>query len=505
MLRASASALLVGISVSSCGADPAPDALSPNVVSASPLAPCRPPGIEEELRCGSLTVFENRGSGSGRTIDLNVVVLPALAPSLAGAPLFELAGGPGIAATGAAALYVTEMREYRRHRDVVLVDQRGTGGSNPLHCPHERSPQSFLEEMYPVQYVETCREELEARADLTQYTTPIAADDLDDVRTWLGYEQINLLGVSYGTRAALVYLRRYPEHVRSAVLMGVSPTDHKAPLHHARDGQRAMDLLLADCAADHDCGRAFPEVGRELVEVLEALGRRPARVQYVLPETGAKVSLEIRREVFAEKLRSRLYDPHNARRLPAVIHHAALGNFDPFLELVLPQTRTDPDFIADGMYLSVTCAEDTALIDPAEAARLGAGTFFGGYRVFQQRRACGLWPRGTLPDDYHRAVESSRPVLVISGFMDPVTPPAWGAKVAGHLPNSLHVVIPHHAHIPAGLSRMECLDGLTMEFLRRGSVEGLDASCVDQMLPPPFVVEAAPSSRAESRGVSLEE
>ena len=490
MLRLCASALLVGLSVS-CGPHHAPDAPPPRTPSQSPLEPCQLPGIEEELRCGSLTVFENRRSGSGRTIDLNVVVLPALDPSSPEAPLFELAGGPGIAATGAAELYVTEMREYRRHRDVVLVDQRGTGGSNPLHCPHETTPQSFLDEMFPVRYVEKCREELESRADLTQYTTPVAADDLDDVRAWLGYEQIDLLGVSYGTRAALVYLRRYPERVRSAVLMGVSPTDHKGPLHHARDGQRAMDLLLADCSADQDCKRAFPEVGRQLVEVLEALGRQPARVPYVLPETGAKVAVEIRREVFAEKLRSRLYDPHNARRLPAVIHHAALGNFDPFLELVLPQTRTDPDFIADGMYLSVTCAEDTALIDPAEAARLGRGTFFGEYRVFQQRRACGLWPRGPLPDGYHQPVESRTPVLVISGFMDPVTPPAWGANVARHLPNSLHVVIPHHAHIPAGLSRMECLDGLTMEFLRRGRVEGLDASCVSQMLPPPFVVEGA--------------
>jgi pimeloyl-ACP methyl ester carboxylesterase len=336
--------------------------------------------------------------------------------------------------------------------------------------------------------------ELEKRADLTQYSTPAAADDLDDVRAWLGYERISLLGVSYGTRVALVYLRRHPERVHRAVLMGVSPTDHKVPLYHARDGQRALDLLLADCAADRDCRRAFPEVGRQLREVLDTLRRQSARVPYVLPETGATVTVEIRREVFAEKLRSRLYEPQSARRVPAVIHHAARGDFDPFLALVIPANRAAQDFIADGMYLSVTCAEDTALVDPTEAAGLTTSTLFGDYRVVQQRRACGLWPRAALPDDYHQPVESSVPVLVISGLMDPVTPPEWGEHVVRHLPNSLHLVIPHHAHIPVGLTRMDCLDGLTLDFLQRGRVEGLDASCVKEMLPPPFVVED-PSAR----------
>lgn len=494
MVRISAPAFAIGLAVSTSGCTPHAPETPTHTVSQSPLEPCRIPEVPEGVKCGTFTVFENRTSGSGRTIDLKVVVLPALDGSSTEAPLFDLAGGPGIAATGAAGLYATELREHRRHRDVVLVDQRGTGASNPLHCPHDTSPEFFLDEMYPVAYVETCRAELEKRADLTQYSTPVAADDLDDVRAWLGYEQINLLGVSYGTRAALVYLRRYPERVRSAVLMGVSPTDHRIPLHHARDGQRALNLLLADCAADPDCRRVFADPGRELAEVLDALGRQPARVPYVLPETGAKVTVEIRREVFAEKLRSRLYDPQSARGLPAVIHHAARGNFDPFLELVIPANRAAPDFIADGMYLSVTCAEDTAWVDPAEAARLNTNTLFGDYRVVQQRRACGLWPRAALPDDYHDPLESKAPVLVISGLMDPVTPPEWGEHVVRHLPNSLHVVIPHHAHIPVGLTRMDCLDGLTLDFLQRGRVEGLDASCVKEMLPPPFVVED-PSAR----------
>jgi hypothetical protein len=166
--------------------------------TAGPLRPCKLPGINEELLCGKLTVFENRETRSGRTIDLNVVVLPALDSTSKEEPLFHLEGGPGVAATGAADFYAEEGKEYRRHRDVVLVDQRGTGKSNPLTAAARRkSPQDYLTEMYPVEYVKNLRQALEQRADLTQYTTSIAMDDLDDVRAWLGYDRINLFGLSY--------------------------------------------------------------------------------------------------------------------------------------------------------------------------------------------------------------------------------------------------------------------------------------------------------------------
>ena len=222
----------------------------------------------------------------------------------------------------------------------MLVDQRGTGGSNPLHCRHDTNPQYFLDEMYPVEYVKNCRRELEQKADLTQYTTPVAMDDLDDVRAWLGYERINLFGLSYGTRAALVYMRQHPERVRTAFLVGVTPTYHNVPLHHARDGQRALNLLLNECAADSKCNKAFPNIKKELMELLSSLGRQPAQAKYVLPETGKEVTVTIRPEVFAEKLRSALYMPPGARKLPFIIHRAAQGDLAPFLGMVVPVQRS---------------------------------------------------------------------------------------------------------------------------------------------------------------------
>ncbi|MEO5856103.1 MAG: alpha/beta fold hydrolase [Chthoniobacterales bacterium] len=455
-----------------------------------PLQPCRLPGIEEELMCGKLTVPENRQTRVGRTIDLNVVVLPALDGKTTDAPLFDLAGGPGASSIAGASFYAQEGREFRRGRDVVLLDQRGTGESNPLAAaPRLKSPQDFLTEMYPTAYVETLRSALEKKADLTQYTTSIAMDDLDDVRAWLGYERINLFGLSYGTRAALVYMRQHPERVRSAVLMGVAPTNLKMPLHHARAANRAMDLLLDDCAGDAKCREAFPEIRRESEAVVARLETEPARVSYAMPDGSGSVTVEIRADIFAEKLRSRMYSPGGARQLPLVIHHAAQGNFEPFLQLAIPKDRARPDFIADGMYLSVTCAEDTPFIDQAEAARANAGNPFGSYRVLQQSRACSMWPRGTLPAGYQDAVNSDIPALLISGNMDPVTPPEFAEEVGRHLSNSRHVVIPQHAHVPDGLINAECLDKLMLQFYATADAKNLDTACLAEVRAPPFATE----------------
>ena len=172
-----------------------------------------------------------------------------------------------------------------------------------------KQPQHYLSEMYPVDYVQKMRHELEKRADLTKYTTSIAMDDLDDVRAWLGYDRINLLGGSYGTRAVLVYMRRHPEHVRSAILLAVAPTDLKMPLHHSESAARAMDLLLGECERDARCSAAFPQIRDDWKKVLEQLEKQPARVEYSPPGKSAPTTVEIQRGVFAEKIRTWMYRP----------------------------------------------------------------------------------------------------------------------------------------------------------------------------------------------------
>ena len=182
-----------------------------------------------------------------------------------------------------------------------------------------------------------------------------------------------------------------------------------------------------------------------------------------------------------------MYDRDKAARIPSIIHHAAQGDFAPFLQQAIAPSI--PDFIADGLYLSVTCAEDVPFIKPEEAAKLTENSPFGNYRVFQQTRACGLWPRGEIPTDFLEPVRSNAPVLIFSGNMDPVTPPKYGAEVARHLPNSRHVIIPEGGHGPFGLTDAGCIDRIAIEFLDKGDAKNLDVSCVDQMARPPFATK----------------
>jgi pimeloyl-ACP methyl ester carboxylesterase len=348
--------------------------------------------------------------------------------------------------------------------------------------------------MYPVDYVQNLRQTLEQRADLTQYTTSIAMDDLDDVRAWLGYDRINLFGLSYGTRAALVYLRQHPEHVRTVTLMGVAPTYLKMPMYHAEAAARAMDLLLQQCEQDQACHQAFPQIREEWTSLVAQLERAPARVEYSPPDKGAtttqvnppvRLQLEIQSGVFAEKVRTWMYSRDSASRIPLVIHQAAHGDWAPFLRDAI--SPSIPDFIADGMYLSVTCAEDVPFIDQDEALKLNAGNPFDNYRVFQQTRACSMWPRAKIPDNFRDPVSSNVPVLIFSGKMDPVTPPQRGEEVAHYLPNSRHIVVPQAGHGVFGLTDPGCADRIIIEFLEKGDAKNLDASCVERMAAPPFV------------------
>jgi pimeloyl-ACP methyl ester carboxylesterase len=477
----SAGAVLLLLHADGCAKHRLPGALSK-------LTPCRLAGVDEQLFCGKLTVFENRETRTGRTIDLNVVVLPAFDQKNKAEPLFDLAGGPGASSTDRADFYAGPGKDYRRRHDIVLVDQRGTGESNRLAIFREKTPQYYLSEMFPVDYVKNLRETLEKRADLTKYTTSIAMDDLDEVRAWLGYDRINLFGTSYGTQAALVYMRRHPDHARSAILLAVAPTDLKMPLHHSESAAHAMDLLLHECEQDSACHAAFPRIRDDWRNALAELETQPARVEYSLPgKKAAPTTVEIQRGVFAEKIRSWMYDRDKAARIPLIVHHAAAGDFAPFLQQAIAPSI--PDFVADGMYLSVTCAEDVPLIDPEEAAKLTTNNPFGDYRVFQQTRACAMWPRGEIPADFLEPVSSNAPVLIFSGNLDPVTPPKYGEEVAKHLPNSRHVIIPEGGHGVDGLTDPGCIDRIAIEFLDKGDAKNLDVSCVERMERPPFATK----------------
>ena len=444
------------------------------------LSDCEIPRIKGAAKCGTLEVYENRATKTGRKISLNIVVLPATSANREPDPLVYFAGGPGSAATEDAVGIALAFPQIREHRDLLFVDQRGTGRSHPLNCVfyNPNDLQSYLGYFFPLEDIRKCRTELEPKADLKLYTTTIAMDDMDDVRAALGYEKFNLFGGSYGTRAALTYLKRYPQRVRTAMLQGVSPTNQYMPGDFAQQTERALQGVLAECAADEACNKAFPNLKAETQAVLAQLIKGPVEVEVQKPGSNERVKVKLNRDLAAEAIRYMLYSVVPAGAVPLTIHLAAQGNFAPLAQSALRYRINLVGTGSNGMYLSVTCAEDLPFVKTGEAERLAANTFLGDYRLRQQREACALWPRAEIERDYGGPVRVDVPVLILSGEWDPVTPPANGEAVAKHLKNSLHIVVPHGAHGLDGLEGGECIDRIIMDFIGRGITKGIDTACI---------------------------
>lgn len=446
------------------------------------LSPCHLEGFREEVLCGILRVPENRATRTGRTIDLKVAVIPALRPESAPDPLFVFAGGPGQGARRYAPFAQSAFGEVRRKRDIVLIDQRGTGDSNPLGCDFG-DPLTFLETDGALDTAPCLRK---LKGDPRFYTTEPAMDDIDDVRAALGYEKINVWGGSYGTRAALVYARRHPERVRSVVIDGAAPFEITLPLHNAWGAQRAMDRLLADCAAEPTCRAAFPRLREELGEVLDRLERGPVRASLRHPRTGQPLELTLSRSTFGSGLRGMLYSPTYSSLIPHIVHAAAQGDFGPLAALSIETAAWSTETMSLGMTLSVLCAEDVPRITDEQAEREVRGTYLGSSEIDAWRRMCSAWPRGPLPADVDRVRPLQVPTLILSGDLDPVTPPRWGEVMKKHFSNALHVVVPGAGH---NTSTTGCVPDLIAGFIGQASVAGLDASCVRKVRRPPFVID----------------
>jgi pimeloyl-ACP methyl ester carboxylesterase len=455
------------------------------------LKDCEIRGVQGGAKCGTLEVYENRATRKGRMISINIVVLPATGDKREPDPIAYFAGGPGSGATEDAPGIAQIFAKMREHRDLLFVDQRGTGGSHPLNCEfyNPADLQSYLGHYFPLEEVRKCRAELESKADLKLYTTTIAMDDMDEVRAALGYERINLFGGSYGTRAALTYLKRYPKRVRAAILQGVSPTNHYMPGDFPVQTERALQGVLAECAANEACNKAFPNVKDEAKSVLAQLLKGPIEVEVQKPNSNDRVKVKLSRDLAAEAIRYMLYNPASASAVPLTLHLASQGNFVPLAQAAIRYRKNLVSTGSNGMYLSVTCAEDVPWIKPGEGERLAANTFLGDYRLRQQREACALWPRADIERDYAKPVRSDVPVLILTGEWDPVTPPANGTAVSKSLTKSLHIVVPSGAHGLGGLEGLDCIERTLREFIERGTTEGLDTTCVKSVRRKGFVLE----------------
>lgn len=453
------------------------------------LKPCRLEGVGRQALCGTYEVWEDRAAKQGRKVPLRVVVVPALASSPEADPLVLLAGGPGQAASKVARMVMPVLDRIQRTRDIVFVDQRGTGDSRPLECevvsPDAPLSQQF-DDTFPEQKYRECLAGYDA--DVRLYTTPLAMDDLDEVRAALGYEKLNLWGVSYGTRAALVYLRQHPEHVRTVILDSVAPLSLLLPLYVPRDSQRAMELLLSHCEKDEACAKRYPELRSRFETLLAQLKEAPVKTRVEHPLTGVPEDVTITRTGLTAALRGLLYMPEAASLVPLVLDRATQGDWRPFIAIHQNMSAGASGNLSQGMFLSVVCAEDAPYIAEEAIVREAKSTWLGDSMVRDMLKPCAFWPRGELPKDYREPVKSDVPVLLLSGELDPVTPPSWAEEARRTLTNSLHVTLPGVGH---GASSVGCARALMTDFVTRGTVTGLEPRCGDGLKRPPFFTSFA--------------
>ncbi len=455
------------------------------------LTPCRltHPSqlVSVEAQCGRFAVPENPQAPAGRQIQLFVARIPAINERSRPDPLFLLAGGPGLAAstfyTGVAPVF----ERIHRDRDIVLVDQRGTGGSNALNCPEDSDPDAQDSPAVLTQGARTCLEVLATHANVADYTTSMAVRDLDAVRAALGYRTINLYGGSYGTRVAQHYLRRYPEHVRAMILDGVVPPQMTLGASLALDAQDALRRLFARCAAEATCRARFGDPDRTFEALLTRLKVKAVPVEVADPFTGQNRKLTFNATDLGNVVRLSSYSSEQSALLPLVLDEAqAHDNFRPLAGLLLQVTHSLDSLIAVGMHNSVVCSEDVPAygIRPEDRAQL-AHTYMGTAPLDAFAAICALWPRGPVDADFHAPLSSDRPVLLLSGSNDPVTPPAYAAQAARGLTNSLQVVLNGMSH---GQVTAPCAARLLSRFIESASTRGLETelTCLHKTVPTAF-------------------
>lgn len=452
-----------------------------------PLSPCElrsSGGLRlVKARCGRLRVPENPARPAARRIALAVAVVPAISTARRPDPLFVLAGGPGEAATTFYASVAPAFALIRRDRDIVLVDQRGTGGSNALRCGPEANETRWPSRAQIAAETERCLKKLRRHARVRFYTTDLAVQDLDRVRAALGYRRINLYGSSYGTVVAQEYIRRHPSRVRSVILDGVVPPEVAIGALSPIDAQRAVLRIFAACTRSRACRARFGNPRKLYRHVRTTLVAHAVRVAL----TGRAGKPRRRRFTdyeLAQVLRLASYTPQLAALLPLDLHEAAAGDFVPLAGQYALINSLYGSAIADGMNSTVVCSEDVPFyhITAAQRARMRR-TFLGTAPIEELEEVCKLWPHGPVSPDFHAPLHSNVPALLLSGGNDPITPPRYAAEAARGFTHSLSLVVPGFGH---GQLLDPCMDQVMAQFVRRASVAGLDTACVRNLRPMPF-------------------
>ncbi|HUA08725.1 MAG TPA: alpha/beta fold hydrolase [Candidatus Acidoferrales bacterium] len=465
------------------------------LASALHTRPCTQGKTKVPATCGTLRVYENRAAQSGRTIGIHFILLKAKHPSghviyvNLGGPASELQDVPFIADGD----FLKELAALRDRYDELFVDERGFGESHRIGCDlaPPAQPQVYFAQLWPSKILAACRAKSARIADLAQYNTTSAIGDLDDLRAALGYDKLIFDVGSYGTFTAFLYMRAYPQHVESAVMMGVAPPGiMNLSREFAKGSQVALDRLAASCARDAVCSKKFPDFEAHFYAVLHRMDRGPMPVRMKNDVTKKVQTVLLSREVFADNMRHMLYDPEGSSYLPYVIDHAYHGDTLPLGQIVDWETQAFASLVDAGAYLSYTCAElmpsGNSPADLAQARK----TWFGDDRARAQLAACKIWNVPAMPAAFFEPVRSGAPILMFSGTNDPAAPAYDATQELGYLWDARQMLIenaPHDAESP-------CTDRTAEKFIRSGgSWKGIDLdACTANFARTPFATTWPP-------------
>ncbi|MGY0505808.1 alpha/beta fold hydrolase [Luteimonas sp. e5] len=440
----------------------------------------RPTAIEAQ--CTTFEVPEDRANPDGRRIGLNIAWIPAEnhadpAPD----PVVFLAGGPGQAAVATFPTVLPAFKDVMKDRGILLIDQRGTGKSNLLNCkrPEQESPADDLAAYRA--YIQACIEELSTRADLRHYTTTDAVADLEAVREAIGADQLNLIGVSYGTRMAQQYALRHPGRVRTLTLDSPVPNTLGLGNIFARNLDNALQAQFALCGKDPVCSERVGDPRAELQSLLARLRANPVEVTYHDANTGEQKVGTLDGDSVAGLVRMYAYMPMAGALLPQLIHEAGQGRYSGLMALVEMLKQDMADAMAMGMQMSVVCSEDEGSF---MARAEDADTVLGNRLTEAMGSACELWPRGAKPADFNTPLTGELPTLVLTGEFDPITPPAYGEEIAATLPRARWFNLKGQGHNVIGAG---CMPKLFAQFIEKADATALDGACLDQLAyVPPF-------------------
>lgn len=445
-------------------------------------------GATTRAFCAPFSVPENWDAGdtdkrAGRTLDLKLALIKSEAEAADRDIVVYLAGGPGQSAIETWPQMAAALVPLRKHHHILLLDQRGTGGSHALTCKPAKDGGEDRFDLDAIRaHVRDCLGEVEKTADPREYTTTVATRDLEAVRQALGAPPFDLVGVSYGTRMAQHYLLRHPEGVRSVVLDSVVPNEQALGEDFAVNLERALKTQFSLCTQTPACAKAFGDPYASLIKLRDALRAQPQSYDYRDPVTFAPVHKRLNDYTLAGLVRMFAYTPETAALLPLSIAQGLKGDYAPLAGQTQVLSGDLTDLADNGMQMSVFCVEDADLLTPRPQ---DAGTLLGSSMIDALKAECEVWPHGTRPADFHAPLKTDKPVLILEGDLDPVTPPRYGEQAMKGLSNGRLLIAHGQGHNVIGRG---CLPKLVGEFVDQLAPKQLDAKCVDALGPTPAFI-----------------